>query len=110
IYGDGEMEAFAIGFAITLVTGLIAWLPVRNINTELKIRDGFLIVVLFWLVLSLFGAIPLWLATQPGMTITNAVFISVSGLTATGASVLTNIDSLPHAILFWRVLLVWLGG
>jgi trk system potassium uptake protein TrkH len=110
VYGDGEIKAFAIGFAITLVTGLIAWLPVRDVQRELKIRDGFLVVVLFWLVLSLFGAMPLWLAIRPALSFTDAVFESVSGLTATGATVLTDLDSLSHAVLFWRVLLHWLGG
>lgn len=109
-YGDGEIKTFAIGFAITLTTGLLAWLPVRHVRRELKIRDGFLVVVLFWLVLSLFGAVPLWLAIRPNMDFTDAVFESVSGLTATGATVLTGLDNLPHAILFWRVLLHWLGG
>ncbi|HET7314798.1 TrkH family potassium uptake protein [Salinisphaera sp.] len=110
IYGDGEIEAFAIGFAITLATGLAAWWPTRRVERELKIRDGFLVVVLFWMVLSLFGAIPLWLATQPNMSFTDAAFESVSGLTTTGATVLTGLDILPHAILFWRVLLHWMGG
>ncbi|MGB7756153.1 MAG: TrkH family potassium uptake protein [Salinisphaera sp.] len=110
IYGDGEIEAFAIGFAITLATGLAAWLPSRHVQRELKIRDGFLVVVLFWMVLSLFGAIPLWLATRPDMSFTDAAFESVSGLTTTGATVLTGLDTLPHAILFWRVLLHWMGG
>lgn len=110
IYGDGEIEAFVIGFVITLATGLATWLPTRHVQRELKIRDGFLVVVLFWMVLSLFGAIPLWLATRPNMSFTDAAFESVSGLTTTGATVLTGLDTLPHAILFWRVLLHWMGG
>lgn len=110
IYGDGESRAFLAGFAITLLTGFIVWWPTRRIQRELKIRDGFLVVVLFWLVLSMFGAIPLWLATRPDMSFTNAAFEAVSGLTATGATVLTGLDDLPHAILFWRVFLHWMGG
>jgi len=109
-YGDGEVDAFAAGFAITLFTGLIMWLPVRHVRRELKIRDGFLVVVLFWMVLSLFGAIPLYLATRPDIGITDAVFESVSGLTTTGATILTGLDTLPHAVLFWRQLLHWMGG
>ncbi|RJS91246.1 TrkH family potassium uptake protein [Salinisphaera sp. Q1T1-3] len=109
-YGDGEVPAFLIGFAVTLFTGLAVWLPTRRVVSELKIRDGFLVVVLFWMVLSLFGAIPLWAATRPDMSFTDAAFESVSGLTTTGATVLTGLDTLPHAILFWRVLLHWMGG
>lgn len=110
IYGDGESEAFLIGFVITLVTGIAAWFPTRHVQRELKIRDGFLVVVLFWMVLSLFGAIPFWLATRPDMSLTDAVFESISGLTTTGATVLIGLDTLPHAILFWRQLLHWMGG
>ncbi|MES1946568.1 TrkH family potassium uptake protein [Salinisphaera sp. C84B14] len=109
-YGDGEADAFAIGFVITLLTGLVAWLPVRHVRRELKIRDGFLVVVLFWLVLSLFGAVPLYLAERPDIGVTDAVFEAVSGLTTTGATVLVGLDTLPHAILFWRQLLHWMGG
>lgn len=110
IYGDGESEAFLIGFVITLTTGIIAWYPARHVQRELKIRDGFLVVVLFWVVLSLFGAIPFWLATRPDMSLTDAAFESISGLTTTGATVLIGLDTMPHAILFWRVLLHWMGG
>jgi len=109
-YGDGEAHAFLIGFLITLGTGLLAWLPVRHVRRELKIRDGFLVVVLFWLVLSLFGAVPLFLAERPDIGITDAVFESVSGLTTTGATVLVGLDILPHSVLFWRQLLHWMGG
>lgn len=109
-YGDGEAGAFATGFAITLATGLLAWLPTRHVRRELKTRDGFLVVVLFWMVLSLFGAVPLYLAERPDMALTDAVFEAVSGLTTTGATVLTGLDTLPHAILFWRQLLHWMGG
>lgn len=110
IYGDGQMGAFAGAFLITLTAGFAAWWPTRGIRRELKIRDGFLVVVLFWMVLSLFGALPFLLATTPDMSVTDAVFESVSGLTTTGATVLTGLDNLPHAILFWRVLLHWMGG
>ncbi|MES1942634.1 TrkH family potassium uptake protein [Salinisphaera sp. PC39] len=109
-YGDGEVDAFLSGFCITLLGGLILWLPVRRVRRDLRLRDGFLVVVLFWAVLSLFGAVPLYLADAPAMSFTDAVFESVSGLTTTGATVLTGLDTLPHAVLFWRQLMQWLGG
>lgn len=109
-YGDGESDAFVIGFLITLATGAVVWLPVRHVRRELKIRDGFLVVVLFWVVLSLFGAVPLYLAERPDVSVTDAVFEAVSGLTTTGATVLVGLDTLPHSILFWRQLLHWMGG
>ncbi len=109
-YGDGEVMPFLHGFILVLGVGLLAWWPVRRERRELKLRDGFLIVVLFWTVLSLSGAIPLYLADKPNLSLTDAVFEAVSGLTTTGATVLSGIDSLPHSILFYRQQLQWLGG
>jgi len=109
-YGDGAWMAFVIALIITLVTGLLCWFACRHSKNELKAKDGFFIVVLFWSVLSLFGALPLMIAQHPHLTFTNAVFESVSGLTTTGATVLTGIDKLPHAILFYRQQLQFLGG
>src|SRR5690625_5233541 len=81
IYRDGGIPAFLLGFAVTLVAGLLVWAPVRRQQRELRVRDGALVVVLFWVVLSLFGAIPLYLIDQPWMSFTEAVFETVSGLT-----------------------------
>ena len=86
------------------------WFPARNEDRELRRRDGFLVVALFWVVLGLFGSAPLLLAENPSMSFTDAVFESVSGLTTTGATVLTELDSLPKAILYYRHQLQWLGG
>lgn len=110
LYGDGEANTFIAGFLVTLIAGFAAWAPVRRVQQELKLRDGFLVVVLFWAVLSLFGAVPLYLAASPAMSVTDAVFESVSGLTTTGATMIVGLDTLPHAVLFWRQLLQWLGG
>ena len=110
IYGDGAVAPFLIGFSVTLATGLVIWLPVRNHRVDLRLRDGFLVVVLFWTVLSLFGAIPLYIAEVPKMSLTDAVFEAVSGLTTTGATVLSGLDDMPHSILFYRQQLQWLGG
>lgn len=110
IYGNGALNAFLIGFAVTLISGFLVWAPARRAQNELKLRDGFLVVVLFWIVLSLFGAVPLLLAQHPDLSVTDAVFEAVSGLTTSGATILTAINDLPHAILFWRQLLHWMGG
>ena len=110
IYDDGHDYAFVGGFAITLVTGFLIWLPVYRVRQDLRTRDGFLITVLFWVVLGLFGAIPLIISHNPHLTIVDAVFESLSGLTTTGATVMTGIDYLPESILFYRQQLQWLGG
>ena len=73
-------------------------------------RDGFLIVVLFWTVLAIFGTTPLLLSPNPALSLTDALFESMSGLTTTGATVLTGLDNLPPSILYYRQQLQWLGG
>jgi trk system potassium uptake protein len=110
LFGDGDITPFLHAFAYTFLTGLVFWLPVMNRRKELRSRDGFVVVVLFWVVLGLFGALPFMLSEQPHISFTDAVFESVSGLTTTGATVLTGIDNLPHSILWYRQQLQWLGG
>jgi trk system potassium uptake protein TrkH len=108
-YGDGALRAFALSFALTLILGFICWLPTRHAQTELRHREGFIIVVLFWICISLLGSIPLLLDHHPE-TLTDAVFEAVSGITTTGATVLTNLDNLPHALLYYRAQLNFFGG
>ena len=110
VFGDGTWPVFLESFAIIGGFGLVLWWPVRNRRQELRLRDGFLVVALFWVVLGLFGAAPLLLTETPRMSFTDAVFESISGLTTTGATVLTGLDNLPPAILFYRQQLQWFGG
>lgn len=107
---DGIESAFAMGLAATLFAGVALWLPTRNLSRDLNIRDGFMVTALFWVVLGLFGAIPLWLVSDLGLTPIAAIFESISGLTTTGATVITGLDDLPQSLLFYRQLLQWLGG
>ncbi len=107
---DGLEDAFARGFFLTFVAGIVIWLPTRHQNKDLHIRDGFLVTAMFWIVLGLFGSIPLFLSDILDLSISDAVFESISGLTTTGATVLTGLDHLPNSILFYRQLLQWLGG
>ncbi|MDZ7735461.1 MAG: TrkH family potassium uptake protein [Gammaproteobacteria bacterium] len=109
-FEDGAEMAFLLGWGLILAAGLVMWLPVRNISAELRLRDGFIIVVLFWVTLGCSGSIPLLLSEFPNLALTDAVFESMSGLTTTGATVLTGIDSLPISIQFYRQQLQWLGG
>jgi trk system potassium uptake protein TrkH len=110
IYRDGGGVPFLLGFLWCLITGFVAWYPNRYQKTDLRAREGFLIVVLFWLVLASFSAIPLILLEQPSLSITDAFFESFSGLTTTGATILNHIEGLPHAVLWYRQQLQWLGG
>ena len=110
VYGDGELTPFIDAFGVMSVTGLVIWFPVRKIRRELRVRDGFIVVVVLWLVLGLAGSLPLVLADDPVISFTDAVFESLSAVTTTGATVLTGLDDLPHSILFYRQQLQWLGG
>ena len=102
--------AFLSSCAITFSAGVLCWLPVRRFRQELRITDGFLIVVLFWTVLACFGALPFALSREFEVSVTDAFFESMSGLTTTGATVFTGLDELPRSILYYRQQLQWLGG
>ncbi len=109
-FADGQTTAFFYSFAITFVVGLLSWLPARNDRRELRLRDGFVVAAVFWLGLGSFGSLPLLLTHFPEMSLTDAVFETVSGLTTTGSTALTGLDSLPRSILYYRAQLHWLGG
>lgn len=108
-YDEQTIHTFAIAFAVTLTTGLAMWFLPRD-KRELRAGDGFLVTVLFYLGLGLFGALPLYLAESLDASFTDAAFESLSGLTTTGATVFTGLDALPKSILFYRQFLQWLGG
>nr|VFJ48190.1 MAG: trk system potassium uptake protein TrkH [Candidatus Kentron sp. FW]VFJ53622.1 MAG: trk system potassium uptake protein TrkH [Candidatus Kentron sp. FW] len=110
LYADGAAKSFITAFFLIFFLGLAFWLPVRRVHQELRLRDGFVIVLLFWVSLTLSGAIPFMLAENLHMSLTNSFFESVSGLTTTGATVMTGIDDLPPSVQFYRQLLQWLGG
>ncbi len=110
IYSDGVIAPFLLAFSLTFVMGLVIWLPVRTHIRELRLRDGFFIVVMFWTVLGTVGALPFMLSETPQMSLSDSMFESFSGLTTTGATVIVGIDNLPHSILFYRQQLQWLGG
>ncbi|MHC8731634.1 TrkH family potassium uptake protein [Arenicellales bacterium IMCC56312] len=107
---DGSAGAFFVAYLATVSVGGALWIVFRNKARELRVRDGFLIVVLFWTVLAIFGTAPLLLSPNPALSLTDALFESMSGLTTTGATVLTGLDNLPPSILYYRQQLQWLGG
>lgn len=107
---DGGGSEFVESFFICLAIGATLWLPNRRHKKELRAREGFLIVVLFWVVIGSVGALPFMLAEMPRMSVSESFFESFSGLTTTGATVLTGLDALPKAFLLYRQLLQWLGG
>ncbi len=110
IYADGNSLPFMVSFSVTLTTGVLMWAPVRRSKRDLRYRDGFLVVVLFWTVLATFGALPFLFSNHHSLSITDAFFESMSGLTTTGGTILTNLDTLPYSTLYYRQQLQWLGG
>jgi len=110
IFKEHSWLPFVESFGLTLAAGLIFWLPVHRSRKDLRLRDGFLVVAAFWTVLGTFGAAPLYFADSITMSLTDAIFESMSGLTTTGATVLTGLDDLPKSILYYRQQLQWLGG
>lgn len=110
LYQDGMVGVFFKSFLFVFITGLLMWLPTSRSRKELSTRDGFLIVTLFWVVLGTAGCLPFILSPAVELSFTDAVFESLSGLTTTGATVISGLDSLPKSILFYRQQLQWLGG
>ncbi|MDU8925523.1 TrkH family potassium uptake protein [Pasteurellaceae bacterium LIM206] len=111
IYGDGGGKSFVQAFFINVAVGIVLWRSCHTHKEELRSREGFLIVVAFWLVLGTLGTIPfLFLDPHLDLTVADAIFESFSGLTTTGATVISGLDQLPKAILFYRQLLQFLGG
>lgn len=109
-YDDGALKGFISAFYFIFISGLLLWFPVRHYRQEMRTRDGFFITVFFWIVLGLVGALPFYLAVEPHLSAVDSVFESLSGLTTTGATVITGLDDLPHSILYYRQQLQWLGG
>ncbi len=111
LYHESVWFPFAASLSITLFTGItLKSLCYKYRRNDLRPRDGFLIVVLFWVVLSVFSALPFLIAANPDVSFTDAFFEAISGITTTGASVLHDIDFMPHSILFYRQELEFLGG
>jgi trk system potassium uptake protein TrkH len=109
-YADGAAMSFSLAFTITCATGLVAWAPFIRAKRDLRTRDGFLVTALFWLVLGSFGALPFVLDSTTNLSISDAMFESISGLTTTGATIISNLEVLPRSILYYRQQLQWLGG
>ena len=106
---DGATTAYDESLVITFLVGLTLWAVARRSKRTLRLRDGFLLVGAAWLITPLFAMLPL-LIYLPELTITDGYFEAASGLTTTGATVLTGLDRLPVSINLWRCMLHWVGG
>lgn len=108
-YGEEDLLSILMAGGLTMAVGAICWKATKDGNRKIGKREGFLIVSIGWLAISLFGALPYLISGSLG-DLSCALFESVSGLTTTGASVVNDIEALPRGILFWRSLTQWLGG
>ncbi|HLU13311.1 MAG TPA: potassium transporter TrkG [Arenimonas sp.] len=106
---EGMAPVFFASFLGSSAVGLALWLPVRRVHYELRLRDGFLIVTLTWVFASLVSALP-FVHAPPYLSYTDAIFEATSGLTTTGATVISELDGLPRSVLFYRQSLQFLGG
>lgn len=104
-----DWKVFMFTSMVTISTGLFLFLSNRGHGGSLTTRQAFVMTVMVWLVLSTFGALPLYWSGVAG-SFTNAFFESISGITTTGATVLVGLDGMPPGILLWRGILQWLGG
>jgi trk system potassium uptake protein TrkH len=109
IYRDGTLANFSLAMLLTFLAGALMWGLTRRFKGELSIRHGYLLVVVMWTAIPAFATLPL-LLVLPNLSFTDAYFETMSGLTTTGATVLTGLDSMPQAINLWRHELVWMGG
>ncbi len=109
IYRDETLIDFVLALLWTAGTGVLLWLLTRRYKGELSIRHGYLLVVAMWTAMPAVATFPLLLVIH-GLSFTDAYFETMSGITTTGATVLTGLDNLPPAINLWRHELNWLGG
>ncbi len=107
--GHAEYRAFVASAAVTVFMGVALALGFAGESLRIGLRQGVLAVILTWIGAALFGCLPFLLSARP-MSFTDAIFETVSGLSATGSTVFVGLDQAPRGILLWRFLLIWIGG
>jgi trk system potassium uptake protein len=108
-FGEPTVQVFFGSFALSALLGVAMWWPNQRVQYDFRLRDGFLIVTLTWLSASLVSSLPL-VYGPPHLSFTHAMFEAVSGLTTTGATVISGLDGLPRSVLLYRQVLQFLGG
>ena len=107
IFDDGFSNIFITTFLLIFIPSIIAWQLTKKSKEEMGVKEGFVIITLFWIVLSLVGSMPFYLY---GMSFVDSFFESMSGITTTGATVISGLNNMPESVLFYRQLLQWMGG
>ena len=109
VFGDGQHWNFLGSMSVNLAFGLLLWALTRRARRDVQPREGFLLVALTWVLMSVSATLPLLIGI-PGLSFTDAMFETVSGITTTGGTVLTGLDALSPSINLWRHELSWIGG
>ena len=108
-YKEGDLKSFMLSSTITLCVGILMLAIGKGAEKSLNRRDGYVIVSVAWIAFSLFGMLPYYIGGYIP-NITDAFFETMSGFSSTGATIMNNIESMPHGILFWRAMTQWIGG
>ena len=108
-YQNSDWQIFLFAGLITFLIGLVLYFSFRHQKNKIKIREAFLLTILSWILIAVFASLP-FVYSSSNLSYSNAFFESISGITTTGATVITNLDELPEGILIWRSLLQWFGG
>lgn len=108
-YKEEDLKSFLLSSAITLCVGVLMLAIGKGAEKSLNRRDGYVIVSVAWIAFSLFGMLPYYIGGYIP-NITDAFFETMSGFSSTGATIMNNIESMPHGILFWRAMTQWIGG
>ena len=109
INNNEDWKQFFFISCLTFLIGLVLYVGFKNEKLKINLRQAFLLTILSWLVIALFGSLP-FMYSSSSLNFTNAFFESVSGITTTGSTVISNFDSLSEGVLIWRSLLQWFGG
>ena len=109
IYQTESWQSYAVPILLYLIVGGSLVIINRNVELKISIKEAFIITVLSWILLAILCAIP-FIYTRLQLSVVDAIFESMSGITTTGATILNNLDNVPKGILIWRALLQWLGG
>ena len=109
IYQTESWQLYAVPILLYLIVGGSMVITNRNVELKISTKEAFIITSLSWILLSILCAVP-FIYTQSDLSVVDSIFESMSGITTTGATIITNLDELPKGILIWRALLQWLGG
>lgn len=108
-YQEDDVPAFIITIILTTLTGIVLRYLGRNADNNMSRRDAYLVVTLSWIIFSFFGTLP-FIISGYIPSFTDAYFETMSGFTTTGATIIDDVDKLPHGLLFWRSMTQWIGG